>query len=220
MECGKRTERADVDIPDTTTYGQGETRLTARQEQTCFDGHPNPLSVRRFAGDRRQTLGARFLDTAYISVDEFCCGMAGRSSGRDGRITLADGSVLKLRLFILGIKETGFSPFGGVSFSVFPVAGIIAESVPEELRGKVRDRPPAPPILPEEGWEMIEIEHCENASEEQEVDSSKGRFKVKVEAEPLMVARNMLYKAALGLDEPFYYAYWAYKASWRRVEQK
>lgn len=139
-------------------------------------------------------------------------------SRRDGSIKLADGSVLKLRAVVLSIKEAGFSPFGGVNLVVKPIAGVSAEYVPEELRRNVRNRPAIPPTPPQEGWEMIEVMEYRSAVDEQEYDTSKGRFRVRVEVEPLMIARNMMFRAGEDLDEPVYWVSWVYKISWSPIK--
>jgi len=43
--------------------------------------------------------------------------------GSIGLITLADGTILKLKVTIIDIKESGFSPFGGINFDIKPVGG-------------------------------------------------------------------------------------------------
>lgn len=137
----------------------------------------------------------------------------------DGFIELGDGSKLKLKMLILDVKETGFSPFGGVYFYVNPIAGIATVYVPEGLKESMRDKPVVDLTkIPQEGWSMIDIKSSKNAVQEVEVPSSKGRFRIKVETEPLMVARNMSFKVSAGIDEPLYWAYWVYKVSWRPVE--
>lgn len=138
-------------------------------------------------------------------------------SHREGLIKLADGSILKLRTLILSVKEAGFSPFSGVNLIVKPIAGVSTEYVPEELRKSVKNRPVMPSTLPQEGWEIVEIRGYESAVDEQEYDTSRGRFRVRVEAEPVMVARNTMFRAGEDLDEPVYWVSWVYKISWSPI---
>jgi hypothetical protein len=44
---------------------------------------------------------------------------------RPGFIRLSDGSQLVLKIFIIDVKEAGFSPFGGVNFDVKVVGGFL-----------------------------------------------------------------------------------------------
>lgn len=137
-----------------------------------------------------------------------------------GFIKLADGAVLKLRILIVDVKEMGFSPFGGVNFEVRVVGGIATHLIPRELKEAVADKPIVPPTqqLPQEGWEIVDIVEQQPAVAEEVVESSKGRFRIKVVAEAVMVARNTKYKSAHG--EPVYWVSWVYKTSWKPVEEK
>jgi len=67
------------------------------------------------------------------------------------------GTVIKLKTFIIDVKESGFSPFGGVNFDVKIIGGIATESVPDNVKELVKDRPLAPPEPPREGWEILDI---------------------------------------------------------------
>jgi len=49
------------------------------------------------------------------------------------------------------------------------------------------------------------------------VESSKGRFKIKVSAEAVMVARNTNYKTFE--NEPLYWVSWVWKISWKPVNE-
>jgi len=134
-----------------------------------------------------------------------------------GLITLSDGTTLKLKVTIVDIKESGFSPFNGINFDVKLIGGIATQSVPENLREAVKDKPPAPPEPPREGWELVDIVKQEPAIVEEVIKSSKGLFKVRVEAEATMVARNTLYRATS--NEPYYWATWVYKVSWKPTKE-
>ena len=95
------------------------------------------------------------------------------------------------------------------------VADVTVESLPEELKEKVRDRPVYYPGQepPRDGWELVEIRGQEPAVIETTVNTSRGVFSVKVVAEVVMVARNLNYRTPAG--EPIYAVSWAYRASWR-----
>lgn len=133
------------------------------------------------------------------------------------KIKLADGSVLMLKITIINIKEGGFSPFGGISFNVKAMGGISTVTVPENVSKTVLDKPTAPPELPHDGWEIIDIVDLEEAELEEVTESSKGKFKVKVKAEPLMAARNMKYKTID--NEPLYWLSWVWKISWKPLNE-
>ncbi|MDT7868100.1 MAG: hypothetical protein RQ853_06795 [Acidianus sp.] len=135
-----------------------------------------------------------------------------------GIIKLSDGSILQLKVFIIDVKEAGFSPFGGVYFDVRIIAGVTTESVPESLKELVKDKPVFTPWpeLPMEGWEFVDIVEQKPAEALTTVKSSKGLFEVKVVAEATMVAKNTLYRSLA--NEPLYWVYWIYKPSWRPIK--
>lgn len=133
-----------------------------------------------------------------------------------GYIKLSDGTVLKLRILIVDVKEVGFSPLGGINLDVKTVGGVSTQNVPEELKRKVAGKQLAPPEPPREGWEMIDIVEQEPAIVEEIVDTSKGRYRVRVEAEAVMASRNMNYKTRHG--EPPYWISWVLKISWKPVK--
>ncbi|MCL7398609.1 MAG: hypothetical protein LZ170_00010 [Thaumarchaeota archaeon] len=136
-----------------------------------------------------------------------------------GFITVSDGTILKLKVSIVDIREIEgkFSPFGGVFFDVNAVGGVSAYNVPEELKKAVADKRLAPSEPPQDGWEILEIKEQKPAIVEEVVASSKGRFMVRVVGEAVMVARNMNYKTLH--NEPVYWVSWVYKISWRPVEK-
>jgi len=76
-----------------------------------------------------------------------------------GSIRLSDGVILRLKILIVDIKETDFSPFGGTSFNVNVIGGVSVESIPDSPRELVKDKPPFPsgPELPRDGWELLSI---------------------------------------------------------------
>jgi len=133
---------------------------------------------------------------------------------KPGIIRLADGSVLILRVAVVGVKHAGFSPFGGVNFTVKTTGGVIAISIPEELRERVRDKPFSPlDKLPQDGWELVDVQEQEPAQEVVEVDIDNKRYVVEVLGEATMVSRNMYYRA--DSDEPLYWVSWSVKIKWR-----
>lgn len=113
-----------------------------------------------------------------------------------GFITVSDGTILKFKVSIVDIREIEgmFSPFGGVVFDVKAVGGVSVYRVPEELKKAVADKRIAPPEPPQDGWEILEIKEQKPTVVEEIVDSSKGKFMVRVVGEAVMVARNMNYK--------------------------
>jgi len=129
-----------------------------------------------------------------------------------GWIKLSDGAVLKLKILIVDVRESGFSPFGGVNFDVKVVGGVAVESVPEEVKKLVANKPLAPSELPAEGWELLGIVEQRPAEAWEVVKSSKGEFVVKVVAEAVMVARNTMYRTVHG--EPLYSVSWVNKVMW------
>jgi len=108
--------------------------------------------------------------------------------GGVARVELADDAVLLLKVMVVHVKEAGFSPFGGVNFDVRAVADVTVESLPEELKEKVRDRPVYYPWQepPRDGWELVEIRGQEPAVIETTVNTSRGVFSVRVVAEVVM----------------------------------
>ena len=134
-----------------------------------------------------------------------------------GFIKLSDGTELKLKVFIIDVKESGFSPFGGVEFDVKVVGGVSTQRVPEELRKLVADKPLMPPEIPRDGWELVDIAEQRPAVAVEPVTSSKGGFLVRVVAEAAMVARNTRYRSHLG--EPIYWVSWVSKISWKPLEE-
>ena len=51
---------------------------------------------------------------------------------KPGIVSLADGSKLVLRVVVVGVKYSGFSPFGGVNFVVKPAGGVSSLFVPDK----------------------------------------------------------------------------------------
>ncbi len=139
-------------------------------------------------------------------------------SSKEGVIKLVDGAILKLRIAVVHAREAGFSPFAGVNIDVKAIGGVATLGVPEELKEKVKDKPLMPPSpgLPKDGWEIVDIKEQEPAMEEVIIDTSKGKFLVRVVAEATMVARNLDYKSTLG--EPIYWVSWVWKISWKPIQ--
>jgi hypothetical protein len=114
-----------------------------------------------------------------------------------GTIKLSDGTILKLKILIVDVREAGFSPFGGVNFDVKVAGGISTEFVSDDVKKLVIDKPLAPLEPPKEGWEVVDVVEQQPAEAQEVVQSSKGEFVVKVVAEGVMVARNTSYKTLL-----------------------
>lgn len=138
------------------------------------------------------------------------------ASTKIGLIKLSDGSTLKLKIFIVDVREAGFSPFGGVQLDVKTVGGVSVQSVPDELKKSMADKPLIPPEPPIDGWEIVDIKEQEPAIAEEIVETSKGRFLVRVVAEAVMVSRNMKYRTIH--NEPVYWVSWVVKISWKPVQ--
>ena len=137
---------------------------------------------------------------------------------KPGYVLLADGSKLVLRVVIVGVKYAGFSPFGGVNFAVKTAGGVSSIYIPDDLKGKVKDKPLSPPDrVPEDGWELVEIKNQEPSMEEVEVEIDEKKYRIKVVGEVSMVSRNLNYKTSF--DEPVYWVHWGVKVQWRQVER-
>lgn len=130
-----------------------------------------------------------------------------------GRIKLSDGAVLKLKILVVDVRESGFSPFGGVNFDTKVIGGVAVESVPEEVKKLAADKPLAPPEPPKDGWELLDIVEQQPAEALEVVQSSRGEFVVRVVAEAVMASRNTLYRSPF--NEPVYWVSWIYKVSWK-----
>ncbi|ADC64670.1 hypothetical protein Ferp_0496 [Ferroglobus placidus DSM 10642] len=135
-----------------------------------------------------------------------------------GKIVLEDGTVLRLRVAIVDVRETGFSPFDGVNFGVKHIGNVFVEYIPDELKEKVKDKPLAPPDLPQDGWEIIDIKQQEPAFKEVSVKASKGVYVVRAQADAVMASRNMNYKTRF--DEPLYRLNWVWKISWKKHKEE
>ena len=133
-----------------------------------------------------------------------------------GYIKLSDGTILKLKILIIDVKEIGFSPFGGINFDVKVIGGIATESIPDDVKKLVVDKPLAPSELPKEGWEILDIIEQKTAEATDMVTTSIGTFLIKVIAETVMVSRNVMYKVPT--NEPIYWASWVYKISWKPIK--
>jgi hypothetical protein len=133
-----------------------------------------------------------------------------------GRIKLSDGTVIKLKTLIVDVKESGFSPFGGVNFDVKIIGGIATESVPDNVKELVKDKPLAPPEPPREGWEILDIAEQQPAEAVTSVSIPLGNFSIKVVSEVVMASRNTMYRTPT--NEPIYWVSWVNKVSWRPLK--
>jgi hypothetical protein len=131
---------------------------------------------------------------------------------------LEDGTTVVMKVILDSIKEIGFSPFGGVNFSV-NITTQIAFVSPEELKEKVKDRPVHYPgqQLPTDGWEVVDVTWQRPAVIETTVNTSRGVFSFKIVTEATMAARNMNYRTPAG--DPIYQIAWVYKYYWRPAKK-
>ena len=134
----------------------------------------------------------------------------------EGRINLADGTILKLMVNIIDVRENGFSPFGGVNLSIKQSGGTAAVKVPDELVQSVKDKPLySSANQPQDGWEMIEIAESTPAKAETKIQTTKGYFLVEIKSLATMVSRNMTFKNEF--NEPVYLVNFVIPFSWKLV---
>ncbi len=134
----------------------------------------------------------------------------------EGRVKLADGTVLKIIANILDAREHGFSPFGGVNIAVSQTGGSAVVEVSPELLEAVKDKPLClPNNQPQDGWEMIDITEVTPVKAETKIETSMGSFLVKLVNQPTMVTRNLNYKS--DLNDPVYIISFASIVSWKKV---
>jgi len=131
---------------------------------------------------------------------------------------LEDGTTVVMKVILDSIKERGFSPFGGVDFSV-NIMTQITFVPPEELKEKVKDKPMYYPgqQLPTDGWEIVDVTWQRPAVIETTVNTSRGVFSVKIVTEATMAARNMNYRIPTG--DPIYQITWVHKFYWKPVKK-
>jgi len=134
-----------------------------------------------------------------------------------GRVKLSDGTIIKLKTLIVDVKEAGFSPFGGVSFDVKVIGGVATESVPNDVKELVKDKPLAPLEPPKDGWEILDITEQQPAEVVENTSTSLGIFSIKVVSEVVMASRNVMYRTPT--NEPLYWVSWVNKVSWRPLEK-
>jgi hypothetical protein len=127
---------------------------------------------------------------------------------------LEDGTTVVMKVILDSIKETGFSPFGGVYFSI-NITTKISFVPPEELKEKVKDRPVYYPEQqpPTDGWEIVDVTWQRPAVIETTVSTSKGVFSLKIITEATMAARNMSYRTPYG--DPLYQIAFVHKPYWK-----
>jgi hypothetical protein len=136
-----------------------------------------------------------------------------------GFVKTEDDSLIITRVAVIDIKPAERSgPFGpefNINFTV-GVAVHPSEKIREEIRGK--------PLLEpgktvDEGWIRVEILEKYNAYEEVVYkDQTLGEYLIRVEIEPIMVAKNTLYK--LLDDMPYYVVRWIPKISYKKIADK
>lgn len=134
----------------------------------------------------------------------------------EGRIKLADDTILKIVVNIIDARESGFSPFGGVNIVVKHFGGTAVVKVPDQLIQSVKDKPIySSANQPQDGWEMMDIVESTNAIAETKIPTTRGNFLVRLVSQPSMASRNLNYKSDLG--EPVYIVYFAPIVGWKPV---
>jgi len=118
-----------------------------------------------------------------------------------------------VQVYIEGVEEAGFSPFGGVNFNVKVRCGVYAVDVPEDVKKLVTGKPLMPAEIPTEGWEALEVMEQQPARAYEVVSTSKGEFLVEVVLEAVMASRNTMYRTVF--EAPVYSISWAPKVSWK-----
>mgnify|MGYP000477532899 CR=1 FL=1 len=134
-----------------------------------------------------------------------------------GHLLLGDGTLIVVRVAVVDVRVTQRqSPFGA-EFGVDLTTGVSSRS-PHEVLEKFRDkRILAPGERPPDSWQQLRIDEKEPAVEEVEFeDSELGKYRIRVELEPIMVSVNTDVRTARG--EPLYVVRWVPKVSWKKVE--
>lgn len=138
------------------------------------------------------------------------------TSSKFGWAKLSDGTRLSYRVAILTVKTvpgTESRPIGPL-FRVGTIAHVTVEYCPEELREKVKDKPPfklEPSVLTNsELWEVVEVLEYEPARETCLYQARDGRvYSITTEIEPTIVARTLHFRDEYG--NPVYFVRWARK---------
>jgi hypothetical protein len=127
-----------------------------------------------------------------------------------GYVKTNDDSLIVVRVAIIDVKPTGKTGPFGPEFSVDFVVGISVRPS-ERVKEEIRDKPTIDPGKPvEEGWVLVEIlDKCCAYEEVTYRAEDLGDFLVRVEVEPIMVAKNTLYK--LPDNTPLYVVRWVPK---------
>ncbi len=138
--------------------------------------------------------------------------------GKLGYVKTADDSVIILRVAVVGVTQRQEeSPFG-IDFNVTTTQGI-AVYPSGAVASQVKDRPMVEsPIQAKDGWERIDIADKAVAYEEVVyTDRKLGSYVIRVEMEPLMVARNLRYRSTDG--SPLYVVKWITKVYWTELKE-
>jgi len=127
-----------------------------------------------------------------------------------GFVKTNDDSLILVRVAVIDVKPTGKTGPFGPEFSVDFVVGISVRPS-ERAKEEIRDKPTIDPSKPvEEGWMLIEILDKRYAYEEITYRAEDlGDFMIRVEVEPIMAAKNTLYK--LPDNTPLYVVRWVPK---------
>jgi len=134
-----------------------------------------------------------------------------------GYVKLSDGTTIVLRIAVIDIKPLQTpSPFG-VEFNVLTTGGISVYPSDSAL-SEVKDKPLIEPgKTPPDGWTLVDIIEKQLAYEEVEyLLNEKEKYIIKVELDPLLVAKNTNYRTIQ--KEPIYTVRWVTKSSWKKSE--
>jgi hypothetical protein len=136
-----------------------------------------------------------------------------------GYVKTDDGSLIIVRVAIIDVKPTGRRGPFGLEFNVDFTVGV-AVRPSTKVREEIKDKPLVEPgKTVEEGWIEVEILEKSNAYEEVIYrEEAMGEYSIRIEVEPLMVARNTLYKVSD--DIPYYTVRWAPKVLYKLLTAK
>lgn len=137
---------------------------------------------------------------------------------KPGVATLSDGSIIVIRAAVIDVRhvERESSPFR-LEFDADFTVGISLRPSDTAMR-EVSDRPVAQsPSEVREGWTDVEIVDAIPAREEiLYLGLEEAKYIVTLEVEPLMAAKNTLYRTLRGT--PLYVVRWVPKLRWRKAE--
>ena len=153
-----------------------------------------------------------------LQVDAYIIGKVKFRNAKLGYVRVDDGSVIILRVAIIDVRlQDVISPFG-VEFEVNVTTGITVYPSSNSLN-EVKNKPTIEPgRIVKEGWVQVNI--VEKASAHEEIvynDKKVGTYLVRVDIEPIMVSKNLLYKTVHGV--PWYIVRWVPKVAWSKIQE-